>query len=71
MSGSGRNITIAEFAQLVADGIGYRGRLVFDTTRPDGAPQKLLDGSKLAQLGWRANGPGVTLRKRQRLKKPK
>ena len=52
--GTGQDITIAEFAQLVADVVGYRGRLVFDTSRPDGAPQKLLDVSKLAQLGWRA-----------------
>ncbi len=55
--GTGQDVTIAEFAQLVADVIGYRGRLEFDTTRPDGAPQKLLDVSKLAQLGWRAKIP--------------
>ena len=55
--GTGQDITIAEFAQLVADVIGYRGRLVFDTSRPDGAPQKLLDVSKLTQLGWRAKTP--------------
>ena len=52
--GTGQDITISEFAQLVADVVGYRGRLVFDTSRPDGAPQKLLDVSKLARLGWRA-----------------
>ena len=52
--GTGQDITIAEFAQLVAEVVGYRGRFVFDTTRPDGAPQKLLDVSKLTQLGWRA-----------------
>jgi GDP-L-fucose synthase len=55
--GAGQDITIAEFAQLVADIVGYRGRLVFDTSRPDGTPQKLLDVSKLAQLGWRAKIP--------------
>jgi GDP-L-fucose synthase len=55
--GTGEDITIAEFAQLVADVVGYRGRLVFDTSRPDGAPQKLLDVSKLTQLGWRATTP--------------
>jgi GDP-L-fucose synthase len=52
--GTGQDMTIAEFARLVADIVGYRGRLVFDTSRPDGAPQKLLDVSKLARLGWRA-----------------
>ena len=55
--GTGQDITIAEFAQLVADVVGYRGRLVFDTSRPDGVPQKLLDVSKLTQLGWRAKTP--------------
>ena len=55
--GAGQDITIAEFAQLVADVVGYRGRLVFDTSRPDGTPQKLLDVSKLALLGWRAKTP--------------
>jgi GDP-L-fucose synthase len=52
--GTGKDITIAEFAQLVADVVGYRGRFVFDTSRPDGAPQKLLDISELTRLGWRA-----------------
>jgi GDP-L-fucose synthase len=55
--GTGQDITIAQFAELVADVVGYRGRLVFDTSRPDGVPQKLLDVSKLAQLGWRAKTP--------------
>jgi GDP-L-fucose synthase len=52
--GTGHDITISEFARLVADVVGYEGSLVFDTSRPDGAPQKLLDVSKLARLGWRA-----------------
>jgi GDP-L-fucose synthase len=55
--GTGQDITIAEFAQLVADVVGYRGRLVFDTSRPDGVPQKLLNVSKLMRLGWRAKTP--------------
>jgi GDP-L-fucose synthase len=55
--GTGQDITIAEFAQLVADVVGYRGRLVFDTSRPDGVPQKLLNVSKLTQFGWRAKTP--------------
>jgi GDP-L-fucose synthase len=55
--GTGKDITIAEFAQLVADVVGYRGKFVFDTSRPDGVPQKLLDVSELTRLGWRAKIP--------------
>jgi GDP-L-fucose synthase len=52
--GTGKDITIGEFAQVVADVVGYRGRFIFDTSRPDGAPQKLLDVSELTRLGWSA-----------------
>ena len=52
--GTGRDVTIADFANLVADVVGYAGEIVFDTSRPDGAPQKLLDVSRLTQLGWMA-----------------
>jgi GDP-L-fucose synthase len=52
--GTGEDVTIADFAALVADVVGYNGQLKFDVTRPDGAPRKLLDVSKLAALGWRA-----------------
>jgi GDP-L-fucose synthase len=55
--GTGRDITIAEFAKLVAEVVGYSGEIVFDTARPDGAPQKLLDISRLARLGWTAQTP--------------
>jgi GDP-L-fucose synthase len=55
--GTGHDITIAEFAQLVADVVGYRGNFVFDTSRPDGAPQKLLNVSELSRLGWCAKIP--------------
>jgi GDP-L-fucose synthase len=55
--GTGQDITIAEFAQLVADVVGYRGRFVFDSSRPDGAPQKLLNVAELTRLGWRAKTP--------------
>ena len=57
MSEQDRTITIAEFAQLVADVVGYQGRLVFDASRPDGAPQKLLNVAELTRLGWRAKTP--------------
>src|SRR5712675_3464452 len=52
--GTGEDITIAEFARLVAATVGYAGEISFDTTRPDGTPRKLLDVSRLAGLGWRA-----------------
>jgi GDP-L-fucose synthase len=55
--GTGNDITIAEFAQLVADVVGYRGKFIFDASRPDGAPQKLLDVSELKRLGWCAKIP--------------
>src|SRR5262245_55747998 len=52
--GTGSDVSIAEFAQLTAEIVGYTGPLQFDPSRPDGAPQKLLDVSRLTQLGWRA-----------------
>jgi GDP-L-fucose synthase len=50
--GTGEDITIADFSRMVAEIVGYQGDLTFDTSRPDGAPQKLLDVSRLAALGW-------------------
>ncbi|MGJ4994646.1 GDP-L-fucose synthase [Bradyrhizobium sp. HKCCYLS3077] len=52
--GTGEDITIADFARVVAATVGYQGRLSFDPSRPDGTPRKLLDVSRLAKLGWRA-----------------
>src|SRR3954447_6488475 len=52
--GTGEDTTIAEFARLVAATVGYSGEISFDTSRPDGTPRKLLDVSRLAELGWRA-----------------
>lgn len=52
--GTGEDIAIAEFARVVAEIVGYRGEISFDTSRPDGTPRKLLDISRLEQLGWRA-----------------
>jgi len=53
--GSGKDITIAEFARVVALTVGYTGEINFDLSRPDGTPRKLLDVSRLAKLGWRAS----------------
>ena len=52
--GSGEDITIADFARLIADVVEFRGKIEFDASRPDGAPQKLLDVSRINALGWRA-----------------
>jgi GDP-L-fucose synthase len=53
--GTGEDITIAEFARVVAATVGYRGEIGFDASRPDGTPRKLLDVGRLARLGWRAS----------------
>ena len=55
--GTGQDVTIAELARLVGETVGYQGRIVFDASKPDGTPRKLLDVSKLAGLGWRASTP--------------
>ncbi|WP_375314038.1 GDP-L-fucose synthase [Bradyrhizobium sp. A5] len=52
--GTGEDITIAEFARVVAEIVGYSGDIAFDSSRPDGTPRKLLDVSRLEKLGWRA-----------------
>ena len=52
--GTGEDITIAEFARVVTDVVGYKGNIEFDTSKPDGTPRKLLDVGRLAKLGWRA-----------------
>lgn len=52
--GCGNDITIRELAQTVMDVIGFTGRIVFDSSKPDGTPRKLLDVSKMAGLGWQA-----------------
>ena len=53
--GTGEDITIADFARVVAATIGYTGEVSFDSSRPDGTPRKLLDVGRLAKLGWRAS----------------
>ena len=57
--GAGADLTIAELARLIADVVGFEGRFIFDTVKPDGTPRKLLDVSKLTALGWR---PRITLK---------
>ena len=62
--GFGEDISISDLAQLVAGVGGFDGDIVFDTDRPDGAPQKLLDSTRLNSLGWR---PQVSLEEGLRL----
>ncbi|MGC3990908.1 MAG: GDP-L-fucose synthase [Chthoniobacteraceae bacterium] len=57
--GCGEDVTIRELAELICEVLGYEGKLVFDTTKPDGTPRKLLDTSRLTSLGWK---PRIALR---------
>jgi GDP-L-fucose synthase len=57
--GCGEDVTIRTLAETVCDVVGFQGELVFDTSKPDGTPRKLLDMSKLFGLGWR---PTIALR---------
>jgi GDP-L-fucose synthase len=57
--GTGKEVTIRELAELMKEVVGFQGNLVFDTTQPDGAPQKLLDVSRLVATGWQ---PQIDLR---------
>ena len=57
--GCGEDITIRELAELVRSAVGYNGHLIFDSTKPDGTPRKLLDVSRISALGWR---PRITLK---------
>lgn len=57
--GVGRDISIRELAELIRDVVGYAGDIVYDATKPDGTPRKLLDVSRLTNLGWM---PKVSLR---------
>jgi len=51
--GTGKDLTIKELASKIKEVVGYRGELIFDVTKPDGTPRKVLDIKKLGRLGWR------------------
>ncbi|MBF0518945.1 MAG: GDP-L-fucose synthase [Nitrospirae bacterium] len=57
--GTGTDQTIAELAEIVKDVVGFKGEVIWDTTKPDGSPKKLLDTSRLTKLGW---SPKITLK---------
>lgn len=46
------DVTIREMAQIMKEVVGFEGELTFDTTKPDGAPRKLIDISRLSKMGW-------------------
>lgn len=52
--GTGKDCTITELAELIAEVVAYKGKIIYDTTKPDGTPRKLLDVRKLENLGWSA-----------------
>lgn len=56
--GYGEDVSIAELTRCIAEVVGYRGRVVFDSSKPDGTPRKLMDSSRLRNLGW---APRVSL----------
>jgi len=53
--GSGEEITIKDLAYKISQAVGFKGDIIFDKTKPDGAPKKILDGSRLRELGWIKN----------------
>jgi GDP-L-fucose synthase len=55
--GTGEDLTIRELAEMIGRLAGYRGKLLFDLSKPDGTPRKLLDVSKINDLGWKARIP--------------
>ena len=55
--GVGTDVTIRELATLIADAVGFKGTLAFDSTKPDGPPRKLLDVGRINALGWKAKTP--------------
>jgi GDP-L-fucose synthase len=52
--GCGQDVRIAELAQAVGQAVGYQGAIDFDASKPDGAPRKLMDSSRIHALGWQA-----------------
>jgi GDP-L-fucose synthase len=57
--GTGQEVSIAEFATIVGEVVGFNGEIVYDTSKPDGTPRKLIDSGRIAALGW---GPGIGLK---------
>lgn len=70
--GSGMEVTIKQLTEMVAKAVGYQGQILWDTTKPDGMPRKLMDGSRLFALGWKPTiqmEEGISLAYQDYLKK--
>lgn len=52
--GSGKDIAIADLAAMIAEVVGYNGRIVYDPEKPDGTPRKIMDVGRLEAMGWKA-----------------
>jgi GDP-L-fucose synthase len=52
--GTGKDLTIAELAKMISEIVGFNGEIVYDQSKPDGTPRKLLDVSRINELGWKA-----------------
>ena len=52
--GSGTDLTIKDLAQLIQKEVGHEGKIIWDTSKPDGTPRKLMDVQKMRHLGWQA-----------------
>jgi len=55
--GCGEDVSIRELAELICDVVGYNGEVLWDKTKPDGTPRKLLDVTKIRALGWQSTIP--------------
>ena len=51
--GTGKDVTIREMAETMRQVVGFKGKLIFDITKPDGAPRKLIDVRRLKRMGWK------------------
>jgi GDP-L-fucose synthase len=56
--GAGTEVSILELARMIQEAVGYQGKIVFDASKPDGTPRKIMDSTRIAELGWR---PRMTL----------
>jgi GDP-L-fucose synthase len=55
--GNGNDTSIGDLAQLISNTVAYKGRIVFDTSKPDGMPRRCLDSSRIQNIGWKAKTP--------------
>ena len=51
--GSGKDLKIIELANIISEVVGFKGKIIYDSTKPDGTPRKLMDVSRMTELGWK------------------